>query len=91
MVRLTDLTPPKPQTPPKIIHIHDAVTPPTTVEKAQVVAQNKPLTADPVGPAILADTTVKTVQVQTTTTAPPAKVIRNPTWLEQPNADQLAQ
>ena len=91
VVRLSDLTPPKPQTPPKIVPVHQALNPPTTVDKAQVVAQDKPLTLDPVGQARLADETLKPAQPQATTIATPSKVIRNPTWLEQPNADQLAQ
>ncbi len=91
-VKLSDLLPPKPETQPKIVHVHDPLTPPDTVAKAPFPPQKPQTTPDSVeGPPVIAQTLVKPVDPQVTTAPLAQKAIRNPTWLERPNADQLAQ
>lgn len=77
-------TPPK--TPPRAAPVHQpAQSTPTAVETLPTPAQTKPTAAVDDRPPMLTDTTGTLPPPMPT----PPKVIRNPTWLARPSADQL--
>ncbi|HYF22909.1 MAG TPA: energy transducer TonB [Caulobacteraceae bacterium] len=82
-------TPPKPQ--PKAVRVHQTPTPVDPAVKTLPVPAQEPV----VGPAVDGPPVLASVQVTEPTPQAPAgpigpPVIRNPTWISKPTADQLA-
>jgi periplasmic protein TonB len=79
--------------PPNIVRVHPPVQSlPATVDPVPLTPQPPQKSVEILTPPVLADKVVTTVGSSSTPPQPtPPKVIRNPTWLARPTAEQLTE